>query len=338
MPDETPDETSTDVFGAVTTRPPFDPELVPTEAMMRSFSAPPTTETLPALRAAVTGGGIPGAVPTDLTAGGRVHVEERQVPGPDGAPEITLLILRPTGDRSPVAGLFNIHGGGMISGDRRTGMELLLPYVAEGNAVAVSVEYRLAPEHPDPAPVEDCYAGLVWTGKHAVELGIDPDRLILLGGSAGGGLAAGTALLARDRGFPALSHQVLLCPMLDDRFVTHSSQMLDGEGVWDRNANLFGWTSLLGQRRGGPDVSQYAAPARAQDLTGLPRTYIDTGSVEVFRDEAVDYATRLSQAGVSVDLHMWGGAFHGSDMATHAAVSQASIATRDEFIRRALEA
>lgn len=190
-----------------------------------------------------------------------------------------------------MAGIFNIHGGGMISGDRRTGMELLLPYVAEGNAVAVSVEYRLAPEHPDPAPVEDCYAGLVWTGKHAVELGIDPDRLILLGGSAGGGLAAGTALLARDRGFPALSHQVLLCPMLDDRFVTHSSQMLDGEGVWDRNANLFGWTSLLGQRRGGLDVSQYAAPARAQDLTGLPRTYIDAGSVEVFRDEAVDYAT-----------------------------------------------
>jgi len=334
-----PDETSTDVYGAVTTRPPFDPELVPAEAAMRAFVAAPTIETLPALRTAVSQSAMLGAVPTDLTAGGRVHVEERQIPGPDGAPEITALILRPAGERGPVAGLFNIHGGGMVSGDRRTGIELVLPYVAAGSAVAVSIEYRLAPEHPDPAPVEDCYAGLAWTGKHAVELGIDPDTLIVIGGSAGGGLAAGTALLARDRGFPALSHQVLLCPMLDDRFVTHSSRMLDGEGVWDRNANLFGWTSLLGQRRGGPDVSQYAAPARAQDLTGLPRTYIDTGSVEVFRDEAVGYAIRLSQAGVSVDLHMWGGAFHGSDgSATHAAVSQASISTRDEFIRRALEA
>lgn len=335
-----PDKTSTEVFGAATTRPPFDPELVPAEAMLRAAMGVPTVETLPSLRSALSDGAIvPGVEPTDLTAGGRVHVEERQVPGPEGAPEITLLVLSPVDAHGPVAGLFNIHGGGMISGDRRTGIELVLPYVAEGIAVAVSVEYRLAPEHPDPAPVEDCYAGLAWTGKHAVELGIDPDKLIVVGGSAGGGLAAGTALLARDRGFPALSHQVLMCPMLDDRFVTHSSQMLDGEGIWDRNANLFGWTSLLGERHGGPDVSQYAAPARAQDLTGLPRTYIDTGSVEVFRDEAVDYATRLSQAGVSVDLHMWGGAFHGSDgIAAHAAVSQASNATRDEFIRRALEA
>jgi acetyl esterase/lipase len=153
------------------------------------------------------------------------------------------------------------------------------------------------------------------------------------GGSAGGGLAAGTALLARDRAFPHLSHQILVCPMLDDRFETRSSRMLDGEGVWDRNANLFGWPALLGERRGGPEVSPYAAPARAQDLTGLPRTYIDTGSAEVFRDEILDYATRLSQAGVNVDLHMWGGAFHGFDMmAGHAAISRASIATRDEFM------
>ncbi|MEU5155165.1 alpha/beta hydrolase fold domain-containing protein [Glycomyces sp. NPDC021274] len=333
-----PEETSTAVLGAVTTRPPFDPELVPAEVMLREATAAPTIESLPAVRAAMQDGFL-GAEPTDLTAGGRVRVEERRVPGPEGAPEITLLILSPVEARGPVGGIFNIHGGGMIVGDRRTGIEMYLPYVVDGDAVVVSVEYRLAPEHPDPAPVEDCYAGLVWTAKHATDLGIDPDRLIIAGGSAGGGLAAGTALLARDRAFPQLSHQVLVCPMLDDRFATHSSRMLDGEGVWDRNANLFGWTALLGERRGGPDVSPYAAPARAQDLAGLPRTYIDTGSVEVFRDEILDYATRLSQAGVSVDLHMWGGAFHGSDMmAGHAAVSRASNATRDEFIRRALEA
>ncbi|WP_335988609.1 alpha/beta hydrolase [Glycomyces sp. MUSA5-2] len=335
------DTAAESMLGPVTTRPPFDPELAPAEKMLRAGPAGTvlTAETLPALRNGMPEVEAPGFPEPDLTAGGRVRVEERRVPGPDGAPEITLLILSPASARGRVGGLFNIHGGGMIAGDRRSGAELVLPYVADGNAVAVSVEYRLAPEHPDPAPVEDCYAGLAWTAEHADELGIDSDRLIIVGGSAGGGLAAGTALLARDRAFPRLSHQILICPMLDDRFATHSSRMLDGEGVWDRNANLFGWTSLLGDRRGGPDVSPYAAPARAEDLSGLPRTYIDTGSVEVFRDEILDYATRLSQAGVNVDLHMWGGAFHGSDMmAAHAAVSRASVATRDEFIRRALEA
>ncbi|MFE4825053.1 alpha/beta hydrolase fold domain-containing protein [Streptomyces sp. NPDC056704] len=178
----------------------------------------------------------------------------------------------------------------------------------------------------------------MWTADHAAELGIDTDRLIIFGASAGGGLAAGTALLARDRHYPVLSHQVLQCPMLDDRMTTHSSQMLDGEGPWDRNNNLFGWPALLGERRGGPDVSPYTAPVRAPDLTGLPRTYIDTGSVEIFRDEALDYASRLSATGVNVDLHMWGGSSDGFDgFVPHAAVSRASEATRDEFTRRALE-
>jgi acetyl esterase/lipase len=217
-------------------------------------------------------------------------------------------------------------------------IEMFVPYVAEFGAVVVSVEYRLAPEHPDPAPVEDCYAGLVWTAKHAEELGIDAERIMIAGASSGGGLAAGTALLARDRGFPPLSHQVLICPMLDDRIITHSSRMLVGEGGTDRNDILFGWTSLLGERRGGPNVSPYAAPARARDLSGLPRTYLDAGSTEVFRDEVIDYATRLSQAGVCVDLHIWGGGFHGFDQfAPHAALSRASLAARDEYLRRALD-
>ena len=153
----------------------------------------------------------------------------------------------------------------------------------------MSVEYRLAPDHPDPAPVEDCYAGLVWMAKNADDLGIDPERLLIAGVSGGGGLAAGTALLARDRAFPELSHQILICPMLDDRFETHSSRMVDREGVWDRHSNLYAWTSVLGERRGGPEVSQYAAPARAEDLSRLPRTYIDTGSAEGFRDEILIY-------------------------------------------------
>lgn len=187
----------------------------------------------------------------------------------------------------------------------------------------MSVEYRLAPDHPDPAPVEDCYAGPVWMAKNAAELGIDPERLLIAGVSGGGGLAAGTALLARDRAFPKLSHQILICPMLDDRVETHGSRMVDRDGVWDRYSNLYAWTSLLGERRGGPVVSQYAAPARAEDLSRLPRTYIDTGSAEGFRDEILIYAGRLSEAGVSVDLHMWGGGFHSFDMAAVMRLSRA---------------
>ena len=275
--------------------------------------------------------------PPDLTAAGAVRVDELTVPGPEGAPEIQLTVLRPATGDGPWPVLYNTHGGGMVMGDRFMELPLYLQYVSEGLAAVVAVEYRRAPENPDPAPVEDCYAGLVWTAKNAGELSLDPDRIMIIGASAGGGLAAGVALLARDRQFPALTHQILVCPMLDDRGETVSSQMLDYGYGWDRDANVFGWTSLLGERRGGPDVSIYAAPARAQDLRGLPITYIHVAGVEVFRDEATIYAKRLSEAGVSVDFHLWAGGFHGFDVAApHAAVSQAAGWVRDNFIRRAL--
>ena len=318
-------------------RAPFDPELAGPLDAIRGMLGTLDEEGLANLRAMSTEG-FPGIPPADLTAGGAVLVEERTVPGPEGDPDITLLILRPATGGGPWPAVYHTHGGGMVVGDRRSGVEMFLPYITEIGAVVVSVEYRLAPEHPDPAPVEDCYAGLVWTAKHAEELGIDPNRILIAGASAGGGLAAGTALLARDRGFPNLSHQVLICPMIDDRLETPSSRMLDREGVWDRNDNLFGWTALLGERRGGDAVSIYAAPARATDLAGLPRTYVDVGTAESFRDEAISYAQRLAQAAVTVDLHLWGGGFHGFDlMVPHAAVSRASVAARDEFLRRALE-
>jgi acetyl esterase/lipase len=319
------------------TRPPYDAELTTVVTRLRGMRPPLHRENLAAQRQSVLDG-VQGAPPVDLTAGGRVRLDERTVPGPTESPEVTLLILRPAaGIAGPLPAIYHIHGGGMVLGDRRTGLDRFLSFVVEGRAAVVSVEYRLAPEHPDPAPVEDCYAGLAWLARHADEYGIDAGRLMVAGVSAGGGLAAGVALLARDRRFPDLSHQVLLCPMLDDRFQTLSSRMLDGDGTWDRNSNEFGWTALLGDRRGGPDVSPYAAPARATDLAGLPRTFIDVGSVETFRDECLHYARRLSEAGVSVDLHMWGGGFHGFDYAAPgAALAQAANATRDAFIRRAL--
>jgi acetyl esterase/lipase len=318
--------------------PPFDPEL---EAMLlslpperrRSFTMDDIVARREAQRATLR--------PSDeaLRRGGTVEFEERVVPGPAGEPDISVLILTPAGREraTPAPGLVHLHGGGMIIGDNRSGVIPLLEWVAELGIVVVSVEYRLAPEHPDPAPVSDCYAGAVWTAEHAIELGIDPERLAIIGTSAGGGLAAGVALMARDLGGPRFSHQILYCPMLDDRELTASSTELANEGIWDRASNITGWTALLGRARGGPDVSIYAAPARAVDLRGLPPTFIDLGSAETFRDEDLQYALRLSGAGVSVELHMWPGGFHGfTGAAPGAALSREAIAARTAYLRRAM--
>ncbi|MEV4687055.1 alpha/beta hydrolase [Microbacterium sp. LWH3-1.2] len=320
-----------------TVRPPFDEELVPQLEAMTSFMPKLLADSLPQMRQMMVDG-IPDLPEPDLTAGGAVVVEEITVPGLHGAPEVPALILRPSNGAAIAPAVLYAHGGGMVLGSARLGPDVLfLERVARGELVVVSVDYRLAPEHPHPAPVEDCYAALRWLSEHATEIGADPDRLIICGMSAGGGLAAGTALMARDLGGPALTHQILICPMLDDRMTTHSSQMLLDEGGWDRESNEFGWTALLGEKRGGDDVSPYAAPARAEDLSGLPRTYIDCGSVETFRDEILDYARRLSEAGVSVDLHMWGGGFHGFEgVVPDAALARASRWVREEFTARAL--
>jgi acetyl esterase/lipase len=177
------------------------------------------------------------------------------------------------------------------------------------------------------------------THEHAPEIDGDADRIVVAGASAGGGLAAGVALLARDRSEPRLLGQLLMSPVLDDRFVTPSSRELDGEGIWDATSNTTGWDALLCERRGGGGVSSYAAPARATDLAGLPASFVDVGSVETFRDEDIDYAARLLQAGVQCELHVWPGGFHGFDaMAPQAALSQTASATRAAWIRRLLAA
>ncbi|GAA1000782.1 alpha/beta hydrolase [Acrocarpospora macrocephala] len=318
----------------VPTPPPFDPELAAALTVMADFIPPSLTmETLPALRDA-------SFMPEeDFTRGGAIDVTELTVPGPAGEPDISLLVLRPAGETGPVPALYNIHGGGMIMGTNRLIPTEMLDMVVELKLAVVSVEYRLAPEHPHPAPVEDCYAGLVWTAKHADEIGVDPGRIVVAGASAGGGLAAAVALLARDRGGPALIGQLLICPMLDDRNDTVSSHQMAGLGVWDRTSNDTGWTALLGDRRGGPDVSPYAAPARATDLSGLPPTFVDVGSAETFRDEDVAYATGIWQSGGVAELHVWPGGFHGFDMmAPQAAISQEAKAARLRWLRRILGA
>ena len=319
--------------------PPFDPELLPAITAMAQAQAPALTlDMIPAIRQAPAMSPVPTV--EDMRRGGAFDVTERLVPGPAGAPDVSLLICRPTGATAPVPCLYYIHGGGMILGNNRSGgAPRALEHAESLGAALVSVEYRLAPETPHPGPVEDCYAGLTWTADHASELGIDPERLIVGGGSAGGGLAAAVALLARDRGGPRLRGQLLLCPMLDDRNDTPSSHQMAGLGVWDRGANEVGWTALLGDARGGPDVSPYAAPARATDLSGLPPAFIDVGSAETFRDEDVAYATRIWQAGGDAELHVWPGGFHGfTGMVPDAALSQAAMAAQLTWLRRLLAA
>ncbi|MGP3957059.1 alpha/beta hydrolase [Nonomuraea sp. 3N208] len=265
-----------------------------------------------------------------------VVIEDRHVPGPDGAPDVRVRIYRPAGEGVNRPALYWIHGGGMIIGVPEIDDAMVIGYVEQLGVVVVSVDYRLAPENPHPAPVEDCYAGLVWTAKAAGELGIDPARIAVGGASAGGGLAAATVLLARDRGGPDVAFQLLVCPMLDDRNITPSSHEFADAIVWDRSANLFGWTALLGDRVGADDVPPYAAPARATDLSGLPPAFIDVGELEVFRDEDLDYALRLSQAGVSTEFHLYPGAFHGFDgMVPDAELSKRARAARLAALKRA---
>jgi acetyl esterase/lipase len=184
-------------------------------------------------------------------------------------------------------------------------------YALDIDCVVVSMQYRLAPEDPYPAGVEDCYAALVWTVQHADELGIDATRIAVGGESAGGGLAAATALLARDRKGPELVFQALTYPMLDDRNNTPSARELHDIPSWSQQHNDSAWRAVLGMKAGSPDVEPYAAPARATDLSGLPPTLIQVGEIDVFRDEDITYATRLLQAGVPTELHVYPGAYHG---------------------------
>ncbi len=262
-----------------------------------------------------------------------VTKKDRSVPGPHGAPDITVRIYRPAGASDGLAGIYYIHGGGMILGDIEGEDAAATQICDEVGAVVVSVEYRLAPEHPHPAQVEDCYSGLVWMVKNATELGIDAERIAVYGASAGGGLTIATAMLACDRGGPALRFMMPIYPMIDDRNETPSSHEITDIGVWDRAGNIEAWGWYLG----GKPADQYAAPARAEDVSGLPPAFIDVGTVDLFRDEDIAFAQRLMQAGVPCELHVYPGAYHASEtLAPEAELSNRIWGTRIDALRRAL--
>ncbi|WP_067895110.1 alpha/beta hydrolase [Nocardia vaccinii] len=315
---------------------PFDPELAAAlEVILPHMPNFTSVDVIPGIRAMAAELMVDRSN-EDLSRDGAFHVEEILIPGAPGS-QISLIICRPIGVRTPSTAIYHTHGGGMIIGSNRMISDDMLDWAMEFNATLISVDYRLAPETPHPGPVEDCYAGLTWVADHAGELGIDPTRIVIAGESAGGGLAAATALLARDRKGPAIAAQVLMCPMLDDRNDTPSAIQGEGRGVWHRHTNEIGWSALLGASRGGPDVSPYAAPARATDLSGLPPALIDVGSAETFRDEAISYASNIWRAGGQAELHVFAGGFHGYDgLAPQATVSQDTKDARIRWLRRVL--
>lgn len=303
-----------------------DPELRPLLEAWPTVAL--THEMLPIMRSAER------AMPLPPIPEGLATREIAQATGPEGN-VIDLHVWRPADPAAgPTAGILHIHGGGYIGGTAEVMGFLLAPLAAALGCPIVSVEYRVAPEVPHPGPVEDCYAALGWMAEHAADLGIDPARIGVMGESAGGGLAAALALLARDRGEHRLSFQQLIYPMIDDRTCTRDPHGFTGEFVWTAHNNRFGWTSLLGREPGGADVPAYAAAARAEDLSGLPPTYIAVGALDLFLDEDIDFARRLLAAGVPTELHVYPGAFHGFELMGDAAVAKQANADRLAALQR----
>jgi acetyl esterase/lipase len=274
-------------------------------------------------------------LPPELT---EVTCEERFIPGAPGDPDVRILHYTPPGKASaPRPAVLEIHGGGYVLGSADMGDYPNRIFAKALDAVVVSVDYRLAPETPWPGSLYDNYAALCWLVSNAQDLGVDPARIAISGGSAGGGHAAALALHARKQGGPAICFQLIDFPMLDDRTcIDPQPHPYAGEFVWTPQLNHFGWTSLLGKEPGSDGVDETAAPARATDLSGLPPAYISIGALDLFLDESLEYARRLSRAGVPVELHVEPGGYHGSGLVADAPQSRRSASLRMQALAQAL--
>jgi len=267
-----------------------------------------------------------------------VVITNRAIPGPGGAAEIPLRIYSPQGVAAPVAGLLYLHGGGFVIGNLDSEHGSCVALCRNLGIVVISVDYRLAPETPYPGGLEDCYATLLWIQQNSVALKLDPARLGVFGQSAGAGLAAATALLARERKGPKLCFQYLGIPELDDRLDTHSMRQFTDTPMWNRPNAELSWNYYLGDslQRGADDVPCFAAPARAEDLSGLPSAYVSTMEFDPLRDEGVLYALKLMQAGVATELHCYPGTFHGSSLVASAEISRREATEMFTVLRRGL--
>lgn len=308
-----------------------DPELRPAlEAYLSEARPAWSNETLPEMRrrsaAWIT---APLAQPT---------VRERTIPGAKGAPDVHIAVIGVAADAVPSPGVLHIHGGGCVVGSVAENLVALQRLSAAHNCVVVSVDYRLAPETRFPGSLEDNYAALRWLHANADELGVDRERIGLLGESAGGGHVAALAIAARDRGEVPIALQVMIYPMLDDR--TGSTRRVPahlGAYVWDAAANRFGWSSLLGVPAGSHAVPRGAVPARVENLQGLPPAFIGVGSIDLFAREDIDYARRLVEAGVPTELYVAPGGYHGFDLIVpEARISKRFKATWNDALARGL--
>jgi acetyl esterase/lipase len=309
----------------------IDPEL--RDALAQWPQLPLTAETLAQRRAsglALLAGESKPDLP-DIVTG------EIQVESAFGAKPIRVLTYRPVRSEAPLPVILHIHGGGFVMGTPEMKDVENRLFASELKCAIYSVDYRLAPEAPHPAPLEDIYSVFVWLHANAARLGLDPARIGIKGESGGSGFAAGVALYARDQPGPKFSFQHLIYPMIDDRSaVRQDLHPHVGEFVWTQKNNYFGWRSLLGKEPGSAGVSPYAAAARATDVAGLPPTYISVGGLDLFLEENMTYADRLSRAGVPVEFHMYPGAYHGFYRATTARVTKQAEHDTREALRRFL--
>ncbi len=276
------------------------------------------------------------AIEVDIPGVETLRIDDRLVPGWEGDPDVPVRVYRPRSDAMPAPGIVMIHGGGFVIGSVEAEHAGAARMAVDTGAVVVSVEYRLAPEHPYPAGLHDCYAALAYLHAEAGALGVDAGRVALCGASAGGGLAAATALLARDLGGPLVCFQMLHIPELDDRLETPSMRAFVDSPLWNRPLAVQSWRAYLGDLSGSTEVPSYAAPSRAGDLSGLPPAYVSTAEHDPLRDEGITYALRMLQAGVSVELHQFPGTYHGSALVTTAAVSRRAQREATLVLRRAL--
>ncbi|KAL7961252.1 alpha/beta-hydrolase [Trichoderma compactum] len=323
-------------------RPPFDPEVIKNippaliDGSLIDSLSPDAAVRVAILRQQTEP--ISNATKDQVHSDPSLETERVTIPGPRG--DIEILVVKPKGasstDKRPA--MYNIHPGGVVIGDEYANLDLAVSWMKEIDGIVATVKYRLAPENPGLAPFEDCWEGLVWFAKQADRFGFDPDKLLIVGVSAGGGLAAAAALMARDKGFPKLCGQILICPMLDDRADTVSHKQFLRHGAYSGDSDEFSWKCILGDRRATDKVSVFEAPGRATDLSNLPPTYLDVGSAEPFRDGVVAYASKLWEHGGQAELGVFAGGLHGFEFyAPEASVSKRAAEARLKWIQRLLD-